>query len=86
MRKDRYYTLTFPSTHDAMTAERALRDQLPLAVMPTLRQISASCGISLRIEEADWPRLGEIVWDSSRCKAYHVGETVEPVPCPAGKT
>ena len=49
MRKSCYYMLTFPTTHDAMAAEKALSPQLPLAVMPTLRQVSASCGISLRL-------------------------------------
>ena len=77
MRKSCYYMLTFPTTHDAMAAEKALSPQLPLAVMPTLRQVSASCGISLRIEEADWPRLETLSWDRSRCTPYHVGECVE---------
>lgn len=45
-----YYLLTFHSTHAAMAAERALTPHLPVTVMPTLRQITAACGISLRVE------------------------------------
>ena len=52
-----YYLLAFRGTHDAMAAERALSGRLPVAVMPTLRQITASCGISLRVESADFPAL-----------------------------
>lgn len=52
-----YYLLTFESTHAAMAAEQALLPRLPVRVMPTLRQITASCGISLRVEEADYPTL-----------------------------
>ena len=74
--------LTFSTTHAAITAEKVLGDCLPVAVMPTLRQVSASCGISLRIEEGDWPRVGEISWDREQCVPYHVGEQVEAVSWP----
>lgn len=69
--------LTFSTTHDAIRAEEILGEVMPVAVMPTLRQVSASCGISLRIEEADWPRLGSVSWDRTRCVPYHVGTEVE---------
>ena len=39
--------LTFQNTHDAMGAEKLLAGHLPVCTMPTLRQVSASCGISL---------------------------------------
>ena len=82
MRRTTYYMLTFSTTHAAITAEKELGARLPVAVMPTLRQVSASCGISLRIEEEDWPRLGEIPWDRSLCVPYRVGEQVERVSWP----
>lgn len=44
--------LVFDSTHAAIAAQRALEGLLPLRVVPTLRQIAASCGISLRVERA----------------------------------
>lgn len=52
-----YQLLAFESTHAAMAAERALRPRLPVTVMPTLRQITAACGISLRVEDRDGPAL-----------------------------
>lgn len=55
----RYQLLAFDSTHAAMAAERSLKTRLPVTVMPTLRQITAACGISLRIEDRDGPALDE---------------------------
>ena len=49
-----YGLLTFSSTHTAHRAEVLLRD-LNVRMMPTLREISASCGISLRLP----PQAGE---------------------------
>ena len=47
-----YGLLTFSSTHTALRAEVLLRD-LNVRMMPTLREISASCGISLRLRPED---------------------------------
>lgn len=59
---ERYSLLSFDSTHDAMEASRLLADLSP-ATMPTLREITASCGISLRLtperEKEAVSRLGE---------------------------
>ena len=57
MRGERCALLAFQSTHAAMEAQRALSPQVPVTVMPTLRQITAACGISLRVEEGDWRGL-----------------------------
>ena len=56
-----YYLLVFDSTHAALTAERGLASHIPVRVMPTLRQISASCGISLRIGAEDGPTLEQLL-------------------------
>ncbi len=52
-----YYLLVFSNAHAALSAERSLMSRLPVRVVPTLRQISASCGISLRVEEGDYSEL-----------------------------
>jgi hypothetical protein len=44
-----YYLIVFDSTHAAIAAERLLKALNP-AVMPTLRAITASCGMSLRLK------------------------------------
>ncbi len=57
MRNDEYYTMAFSSTHAAVAAEKYLGEKMPVEVMPTLRKITASCGISLRIEKENFEEL-----------------------------
>jgi hypothetical protein len=44
---DKYYIITFKSTHLAMRTERVL-DSLNIEMIPTPRQISTSCGIAIK--------------------------------------
>ncbi|NCB62582.1 MAG: DUF3343 domain-containing protein [Clostridia bacterium] len=76
-----YYFLAFDSTHAALSAERALEKRVSVRVMPTLRQVSAGCGISLRVETADYPALKRALsrgaLQDDACRLYHVeGERV----------
>ena len=66
MNTNDYYMLAFQSTHDAMAWERALAGQVPARTMPTLRQVSASCGISLRVEGQNWPLLERFLTSAAR--------------------
>lgn len=50
MIKEQFYLFTFRSTHSAIEAQKVLKDCKPI-IMPTLRAISSTCGISIRIEE-----------------------------------
>lgn len=43
-----YYLFAFASTHAAISCQR-LMEGLGAIMMPTLREITASCGISLRV-------------------------------------
>lgn len=61
MRNDSYYTLAFDSTHMAVAAEKYLSARIAVSVMPTPRKITASCGISLRVELEDGQRLMELL-------------------------
>lgn len=47
-----YYLVTFSNTHTAIAAQKFLKDRISYYVMPTLREISNSCGISLKIVDA----------------------------------
>ncbi len=47
-----YYLITFSNTHSAIAAQKFLKEKLDYTVMPTLREISNSCGISLKIVNA----------------------------------
>ena len=73
MRHDEYYLLAFNSTHAAVSAEKLLSAQLEVTVMPTLRKITASCGISLRIEDKDFEKLKAILSANTLdCALYRV--------------
>lgn len=61
MRNDSYYALAFDSTHTAVAAEKYLSARIAVSVMPTPRKITASCGISLRIELENGERLKELL-------------------------
>ena len=47
---ERYFLFAFDSPHAAISAQRLL-DSCGAVVMPTLRSITASCGMSLRLRE-----------------------------------
>lgn len=60
--------LSFNSTHAAMGAEKYLSARMPICAMPTLRAVSASCGISLRVEDENFSLLEQALGD--RYPAY----------------
>lgn len=60
MIKEQFYLFTFHSTHSAMEAQKLLKDCRPI-IMPTLRSISSTCGISIRIEEANLLQAKSII-------------------------
>ncbi len=57
-----YYLLTFANTHSAMLTQSHLERYAPVFMMPTLREISASCGISIRFS----PDHREIVLEAMK--------------------
>ncbi|MCD8037401.1 MAG: DUF3343 domain-containing protein [Clostridiales bacterium] len=68
MRSDEYYTMAFNSTHAAVAAEKYLEEKMPVEVMPTLRKITASCGISLRIETENFEKLKQCLDENTEIK------------------
>ena len=44
-----YCLITFSSSSGAIQAQRVLKGQVSFQTMPVLREISASCGIALRL-------------------------------------
>lgn len=46
---DSYCLLTFQSTHQFMVAEKILKDQFEMTIIPTLREISTGCGIAIKL-------------------------------------
>ncbi len=45
-----YYIITFESTHLAMGTERRLKQKYRTTVLPTPRDLTASCGLSLMLD------------------------------------
>lgn len=45
-----YYLITFSTTHYAISAQNCLRGKVSFTIMPTLREITESCGISMRFQ------------------------------------
>lgn len=71
-----YYLITFANTNTAMAAQKGLKGKLDFHIMPTLREISGSCGISIKIqpsflEEAQL-LLMELFPASSLYEFYHI--------------
>lgn len=59
-----YYLFAFESTHGAITSKKNLEKEIDLVMMPTLREITSSCGISLRIEPKDLERAKQLMEES----------------------
>jgi transcriptional regulator GlxA family with amidase domain len=70
-----FYLFTFFSTSNALKAESVLKEQsFDFIVIPTLREISSSCGLSIKVRPADVEKCRQIFVDN-RVKAekyYHV--------------
>ncbi|HPF21151.1 MAG TPA: DUF3343 domain-containing protein [Syntrophomonas sp.] len=70
-----FYLFTFVSTSHALQGERILKaQQAEFIMIPTLREISASCGLSIKIRPENLAQYRQIFLDH-RVKAenyYHV--------------
>jgi len=70
-----FYLFTFVSTSNALKAESILKDQsIEFIVIPTLREISSSCGLSIKVRLDDMNKCRQIFVDKhiKAEKYYHV--------------
>ena len=51
MERQDFYVISFENTHSAMEAQKQLKGRYAITVIPTLREISQSCGISVMLPE-----------------------------------
>lgn len=56
-----YFLITFSSTHTAIAAQNYLKGKATFYVMPTLRQISSSCGISVKITSVPYEEIRRLM-------------------------
>lgn len=73
-----YYLITFSNTNTAMAVQKSLKGKLDFHIMPTLREISGSCGISIKIQPSSLEEaqrlLEELFPASSLYQFYHITE------------
>lgn len=51
MREEVYYVIAFDSTHYAIQGEKELKNKgIDIKIIPTPREITASCGLSIRFK------------------------------------
>ena len=61
-----YLMISFENTHSAIQTERLLEQHFKVATMPTLRTVTQSCGISLRLAAEDYEPARKIVAEGFR--------------------
>lgn len=62
MRKETYGLITFKSTSHALQGEQVLKDRnFVFKTIPTPRDVSTSCGLSLLFIEEDIDRIKELI-------------------------
>ena len=49
MERQDFYVISFENTHSAMEAQKQLKSRYSITVIPTLREVSQSCGISVML-------------------------------------
>lgn len=60
----KYYLFTFKSTFEAMKCEKILEKTMSVLTVPTLREITVSCGISLKISETNYKKALKIIQEN----------------------
>lgn len=60
--EENFYVVSFDSTHHAIKAEKLFKENnLNIKMMPTPREITASCGLSIRFEVEDLEAVESII-------------------------
>lgn len=84
-----YYVITFANTHSAITTQSHLESCAKITIMPTLREISAGCGISIRFLPDEYDHvitgLNTLGLERSMYKLYSILEEngrIVPSLCP----
>lgn len=81
--KEGFYVITFDSTHHAIKGEKLLKDMgIEIKMIPTPREITASCGLSIRFE----PQALETVKSGIRNSELLINGIYEIIKNEAGRT
>ena len=73
-----FFVMVFYATEDTIRTEKFLKDYFKVAIMPTPREISESCGFAIRFFDASENELKRIV-EKVDCSwtLYHLGAKVK---------
>lgn len=68
-----FYFIAFDSTHYAILFEEALIASFDVELIPTPRDVSASCGLALRFKEEDVAAIRQALktLDYDKTRLYH---------------
>jgi len=61
MNIESFCVVVFESTHDAIKTDRAIKAELKVELIPTPREISASCGLSVKFDPSHIDQVRSIV-------------------------
>lgn len=82
MNTTQYYMITFASTHGAIASKSYLGKTIPIVIMPTLREVSKSCGIAIRVSSEHIEQATQLMQQGS-IKEYHIyhvnGKEIEQI-------
>jgi len=72
-----YYIAVFDSTHHAMMFEKTIKSEgFKINIMPVPREITASCGLSVKIDSADYESIRALAEQKNlSIKGYYLVET-----------
>ncbi len=51
MKEQTFYIIAFDSTHEAIRMERMLKQVMDVTMIPTPRELTVSCGLSIKLTE-----------------------------------
>lgn len=55
------YVLSFDSTSHALQTEKQIKEYFDIAIIPTPREISFSCGLSIKINSLDIDKIKDFI-------------------------
>ncbi len=66
MKEEVYYVIAFDSTHYAIQGEKTLKNNnIDIKIIPTPREITASCGLSIRFNPEFYEQIKNILEEDS---------------------
>ncbi|MBF8982301.1 DUF3343 domain-containing protein [Lutibacter sp. B2] len=81
MLEKEFYVIAFESTHHALKVESMLKNEFKIEMIPTPREISASCGLSIKFLENIFKDVVKYVKDDVKnvniYKVKKIGRTKE---------